>query len=146
MRHENKILFIKTLVILAILIALGIYNHNYNGELYQQELKKSKEWNLGGLYVKSVNDSSFYAESFSDTVYGTNFKPYLPDGFELKVGDLVKIKSEHLSGDSVKIKFLNVSRDRFTKIWVSIIPFLIIGYLLTKHIKFDSKIKRFIIK
>lgn len=146
MRYENKILLLKTFVILTILTALGIYNNNYNGELYQKELKKTDEWNLGGLYVKSVDDSVFYAESFSDTVYGTNFKQCLPDGFDLREGDLLKIKSVHLAGDTVDVKFLNVSRDRFTKIWVSIIPMLLIGYLVSKYIKFDTNIKRFIIK
>jgi hypothetical protein len=146
MKPENLKLIIKTITIIIILIGLGIYNTIANGERYRLELKEQAEWNMGGLYVKSVNDSTFYAESNTDSVVGINYKRALPGSDTLKVGDLLKIKSVHLGGDTVDVKFIHISRTRNAKIWLSVIPFLIAGFLFFKYFQFDKNIKRFKIK
>lgn len=143
MKNKNKIVALKSFLIISTLVGLGFYNNAHNGELYNQQLKKSKEWNIGGIYVEDFNDSIFYATSRTDTIYGINYKDKLPDGFGLQKGDLLKIKSTHIHGDTVDINFINLSRNRKIKIWVSIIPFLIVTYFLSRRLIFDKNSQRF---
>jgi|GEM_PF-3004149 len=139
MINSNRKLIIKITVVAFILICLGYYNTQHNGENYRIELRKKSEWNFGGLYVKSLNDSSFYAESNTDSVVGINYRKVIPENEQLRLGDLVKIKSIHLGGDTVDVKFINISRARTAKIWLSIIPVAVIAILFFRFFKFDRK-------
>jgi len=146
MNVANRNLIIKTLVIIFILLLLGIYDNYRNGENYRLEMRKKSDWNFGGLYVKSFNDSVFYAESLSDSIYGINYRKYLPEGESLRNGDLLQIKSNHIGGDTVDVKFIHISRSRSAKIWLSVIPVFIVAFLFFKYFGFDKNIKRFRIK
>lgn len=146
MNVTNRNLTIQTLVIIFILLMLGFYDNYNNGENYRLEMRKKPEWNLGGLYVKSFNDSIFYAESLSDSIYGINYRKYLPVGESLRAGDLLQIKSNHIGGDTVDVKFIQISRNRSAKIWLSVIPVFIVAFLFFKYFGFDKNIKRFKIK
>ncbi|MDX9790009.1 MAG: hypothetical protein RBT61_04210 [Candidatus Kapabacteria bacterium] len=86
-----------------------------------------------------MNDSSFYAESNTDSVVGINYRKVIPENEQLRLGDLVKIKSIHLGGDTVDVKFINISRARTAKIWLSIIPVAVIAILFFRFFKFDRK-------
>lgn len=135
--YEEKYIILPILII--ILIILAIYDNNNNGELYRLEKKKQKEWNFGGLYIKSFDDNSFYAEGLSDSIIGINYNKVIPEGEKLQIGDLVKIKSIHIAGDTVDVKFIHISRTRIYKIWLSVIPVIIIFVLFIKYFRFNKE-------
>lgn len=135
--RANKIIVISLLTILLIL--LGFYDNKYNGEEYRIEKRKNPEWNLGGIYVKQVTDSFFYADGIRDSIVGINYKKALPKGENLQIGDLLQIKSIHLNGDTVDVKFIHISRTRTYKIWLSVIPVFIIFFLFFKYFRFNKE-------
>ncbi|MBX3042077.1 MAG: hypothetical protein KIT33_11130 [Candidatus Kapabacteria bacterium] len=136
-------LAVKSIIIIVILLSLGLYNNHHNGERYRLEQKEHAEWNMDGLYVKSVSDSSFYAESHTDSIIGVGYHHLIKSGDQIRIGDLLKIKSKHIGGDTVQVVFLNVSRARGAKIWLSVIPLFIGIYVFNKYFQFDKSVKRF---
>jgi len=134
--YKKRILLVSLAIIL---IVLAFYDNHNNGESYRLEKKKLKEWNIGGVYVRHFDNYYFYAESLNDTIVGINYKKVMPKGEVLQVGDLIKIKSIHLNGDTVDVKFINISRSRPAKIWLSVIPVIIIFFLFFKYFRFNKK-------
>lgn len=146
MDYINKYRFSIIILIISVLLTLGFYDYYSNGYDYRQNLKLKREWNLGGLYVKHFDSTNFYAESNSDKIIGINYLDNLPSGEVLRKGDLLQIKSIHLGGDTVDVKFIHLSRNRMFKILFSIIPVLLILSLFLKYFKFDVKKNVFIRK
>jgi len=146
MSKANQILLLKSLIIISILFCFGLYDNYNNGEKYRLEQRKNNEWNFGGLVVKKLDKTSFYAESRNDTVVGINYYDKVPEGDSLKIGDLITMKSVHLNADTVDIKFLHISRTRHLKIIFSVIPVIILTFLFFKTFTFDKTIKRFKLK
>lgn len=134
---------IKILLIAAAIFALSYYDYSIHGDEYQAEKLSRKYWKLGYVEVDSILNGRFYATNITDTVYGINYKNALPEGRDLKIGDLISIKGKHIENRTVNIDFIHFHDGRIWKILISVLPVLIIVWFFFKYFKFDTNKLRF---
>jgi|DewCreStandDraft_4_1066084.scaffolds.fasta_scaffold00022_185 hypothetical protein len=138
---------IKISIIIIILLGLAFYNYFYHSPEYFKNMRaENPNWNISYLIVKSIDSTSFQAENQTDKIVAINYKNILENGDSLAIGNQISIKSYHIGADTVIPSFIHIHKGRTWKIYLSIIPVIIIFTLIFKYFKFDKMKRRIIIK
>jgi hypothetical protein len=137
-------LFIQIFLILTAIFALSYYDYSVHGEQYERQKRERDYWTVGYLNVDSVKSDFFYATNRTDTVIGIDYLNALPEDRMITKGDLISLKGEHISDVTVEVDFIHFHDGRIWKIFISILPVLILGVLFIKLFKYDKKTRRLI--
>lgn len=140
-------LIIKISCIVFVLLALALYNYFYHSPEYFKKIRaENRSWNISHLTVKSIDKESFYADNKTDTIIALDYYKSLENSDTLAIGDLISIKSIHISGDTVVPSLIHIHKGRNWKIYLSIIPVFVIFFFFIRYFKFDKSSKRIIAK